>query len=48
MGLFLYIVGVVWSLQHPSNEARNILVATISLFNMVYKHVLGFRVSPSS
>lgn len=36
MGAFLYIVGVVATIQHPSQNARNMLVAAISLFNMAY------------
>lgn len=36
MGAFLYIVGIVSTIHHPSRDARNLLVAAISLFNMAY------------
>ncbi|TQV95205.1 hypothetical protein V2A60_009747 [Cordyceps javanica] len=36
MGAFLYIVGAISAIHSPSNDARNMLVASISLFNMAY------------
>ncbi|KAM0745051.1 hypothetical protein ACQRIT_000435 [Beauveria bassiana] len=36
MGAFLYIVGIVSTVHHPSHDTRNMLVAAITLFSMAY------------
>lgn len=36
MGAFLFIVGIVSTVPHPSQGARHMLVASISLFNTAY------------
>lgn len=41
MGAFLYIVGIVSTVHHPSVGARNMMVASISLFNTAYNMSWG-------
>ncbi|KAJ6780539.1 hypothetical protein PWT90_03176 [Aphanocladium album] len=36
MGAFLYIVGIVSTVHNPTHGAKDMLVASISLFNMAY------------
>lgn len=36
MGAFLYIVGIVSTVHHPTHDARKMLVASISLFNTAF------------